>query len=116
MIYLALTHDWELRGDGSGDMEQIQFAPLRRLLQIYAKYGARTTILPDVMQQIRFRQLQLDHPSLKAPADAWDEHVCAAFRQGHDIQLHLHPQWLNANYEQGRWRPNGDWSILNYES
>src|ERR1700692_1652991 len=50
-IHLALTHDWELRGDGSGDIEQIQFAPLRRLLEIYAQAGARTTILPDVMQQ-----------------------------------------------------------------
>jgi hypothetical protein len=114
-IYLALTHDWELRGDGSGDIEQIQFAPLRRLLEMYAKYGARTTILPDLMQQIRFRQLQFDHPELKALADSWDEHVCTAFREGHDIQLHLHPQWLNANYEEGRWRPDGDWSILNYE-
>jgi hypothetical protein len=42
-IYLSLTHDWELRGDGSGDIEEIQFAPLRRLLKIYEKFGARTT-------------------------------------------------------------------------
>jgi hypothetical protein len=27
----------------------------------------------------------------------------------------LHPQWLNARYEEGRWHPNGDWSILKYE-
>jgi hypothetical protein len=38
-----------------------------------------------------------------------------AFRKGHDIQLHLHPQWLNAEYEKGHWHPRGDWSILNYE-
>jgi len=115
MIYLALTHDWELRGDGSGDIEQIQFAPLRRLLQIYEKFGARTTILPDLMQQIRFRRLEAEHPELKPLADSWDEHVRDAFRKGHDIQLHLHPQWLNADYEKGHWHPRGDWSILNYE-
>jgi len=114
-IYLALTHDWELRGDGSGDIEEIQFAPLRRLLDIYAKCRVRTTILPDLMQQIRFRQLEVEHPELKPLADSWDEHVREAFRQSHDIQLHLHPQWLNADYQDGRWRPNGDWSILNYE-
>jgi len=114
-IYLALTHDWELRGDGSGDIEAIQFAPLRRLLEIYAKCGVRTTILPDLMQQIRFRQLEVEHPELKPHADSWDEQVREAFRQSHDIQLHLHPQWLNADYQDGRWRPNGDWSILNYE-
>jgi hypothetical protein len=114
-IYLALTHDWELRGDGSGDIEQIQFAPLRRLLQIYAKSGARTTILPDVMQQLSFRRTESEHPELKSLADSWDEHVRDAFRKGHDVQLHLHPQWLNADYEDGHWHPRGDWSILNYE-
>jgi hypothetical protein len=114
-IYLALTHDWELRGDGSGDIERIQFAPLRRLLEIYAKAGARTTILPDVMQQMAFRRCESNHPNLKPLADSWDEHARSAFLQGHDIQLHLHPQWKNAKYADGRWRLNGDWSILNYD-
>ena len=114
-IHLALTHDWELRGDGSGDIEQIQFAPLRQLMKIYAKFGARATILPDVMQQLAFRRLERVHSDLKPLADSWDEHVRTAFRQGHDIQLHLHPQWLNARYENGRWQMDGDWSILKYD-
>lgn len=114
-IHLALTHDWELRGDGSGNIEQIQFAPLRKLLGIYAKAGARTTILPDVMQQLAFRRCEDKHPDLKPLADSWDEHARDAFRQGHDVQLHLHPQWRNAEYQSGRWQLNGDWSILNYD-
>src|ERR1700693_5503562 len=104
-IHLALTHDWELRGDGSGDIEEIQFAPLRRLLEIYAQVGLRTTILPDVMQQMAFRRCESSHPELRTAADSWVQNV----------QLHLHPQWLNARYEEGRWHPNGDWSILKYE-
>jgi hypothetical protein len=114
-IHLALTHDWELRGDGSGDIEEIQFAPLRQLLEIYAKAGARTTILPDVMQQMAFRRCESKHPNLKPLADSWDEHARKVFRQGHDIQLHLHPQWRNAEYANGRWQLEGDWSILNYD-
>ena len=115
-IHLALTHDWELRGDGSGDIEAIQFAPLRRLLGLYEQAGARTTFLPDVMQQLRFRELQDKHPELKARADIWDEHVRLAFQRGHDIQLHLHPQWRNGDYENGRWSLVGDWSILSYDA
>jgi hypothetical protein len=114
-IHLALTHDWELRGDGSGDIEQIQFAPLRKLLEIYRKHDVRTTFLPDLMQQIRFRQLESEHPELKSLTDKWDEYVREAFRQGHDIQLHLHPQWRDGRYENGRWHLKGDWSILNYD-
>ncbi|MDX6531939.1 MAG: hypothetical protein QOH41_4229 [Blastocatellia bacterium] len=115
MIYLALTHDWELRGDGSGDIEQIQFAPLRRLLEIYAKFGVRTTVLPDVMQQLRFRRLETENPELKPLADSWDEQVCEAARRGQDIQLHLHPHWRTAEYREGKWQLRGDWSILNYD-
>lgn len=114
-IYLALTHDWELRGDGSGDIEKIQFLPMRRLLEIYAKFGARTTFLPDVMQQVTFRKYENQHPDLRPPANSWDEHVREAYERGHDVQLHLHSQWSNASWEDGRWSLHGDWSMLNYE-
>jgi hypothetical protein len=115
MIYLALTHDWELRGDGSGDIEAIQFAPMRRLLAIYQKFGVRTTFMPDVMQQLAFRALQAEHPELKQSADGWDEHAREAYAAGHDIQLHLHSQWSDARYENGKWQLHGAWSLLKYD-
>jgi hypothetical protein len=114
-VYLALTHDWELRGDGSGDMEQIQFAPMRRLLDIYKKPGVRTTFFPDVMQQVRFSSLQETHNELQRHAESWDEHARAAYADGHDIQLHLHSQWSDARYENGRWHLHGAWSLLKYD-
>ncbi len=115
IIYLALTHDWELRGDGSGDIEEIQFAPMRRLLAIYKKFGARTTFLPDVMQQLKFRALQGEHHELKLAADRWDEHAIEAHSEGHDIQLHLHSQWSDARYDNGKWHLHGQWSLLKYD-
>ena len=114
-IYLALTHDWELRGDGSGEIEEIQFAPMRRLLGIYRKVNARTTFMPDVMQQLTFRRLEHQHPEIKPLADSWDDHVREASRKGHDIQLHLHTQWSDASYEHGQWSLRGAWSILHYD-
>jgi hypothetical protein len=114
-IYLVLTHDWELRGNGSGDIEEIQFAPLRKLLDIYGNANIKTTILPDLMQQLVFRKLAREHPALGVLAGRWDEHVQNAFKLGHDIQLHLHPQWLNAAYVAGRWELRSDWSLLNYD-
>jgi hypothetical protein len=115
IIHLALTHDWELRGDGSGDIEEIQFAPMRRLMAIYEKFGARTTFMPDVMQQITFRKFQGQHDELRRAADSWDEHARTAYAAGHDIQLHLHSQWSDARYEDGKWQLNGAWSLLKYD-
>jgi hypothetical protein len=115
VIYLALTDDWELRGDGSGEIERIQFAPMRELVRLYKKYDVRATFNAEMMQQLAFRKNQDRHPELKTLADSWDEHVRDAFRLGQDIQLHIHSQWSRARYEDGRWQLAGDWSILNYE-
>src|ERR1700739_5018592 len=114
-IHLALTHDWELRGDGSGDIESIQFAPLRRLIELYQRYDVHATFFPEMMQQMAFRRYEAHSRELKSLADSWDEHVRSAFHAGHDIQLHIHSRWHNAAYEGRRWRLSGDWSIVNYD-
>lgn len=113
-IHLALVDDWELSGNGSGDVRQLQFEPLRRLTGIYNRLDIRGSFNAEVMQQITFRQYQDQHKELKVLADEWDETVRETFRQGHDVQLHVHPQWQNAQYQDGRWKLTSDWSILNY--
>ena len=114
-IQIALTDDWELRGNGSGDIEQIQFRAMRELLDLYDSHGIKSTFNTEVMQQLTFRKLQDSHPQLSPLADAWDEHVRMAFTRGHDIQLHIHPQWSMFAFENDRWILSGDWSLLNYE-
>lgn len=114
-IYLALTDDWELRGNGSGDIEQIQFRAMRTLLDLYDSHGIKSTFNAEVMQQLTFRKLQDSHPHLEPLANAWDEHVRLAFTRGHDIQLHIHPQWSKISFANNRWTLSGDWSLLNYE-
>lgn len=113
-IHLAFVDDWELSGNGSGDIRQLQFEPLRRLVSIYNRLGIHGSFNAEVMQQLTFRQHQDQHQELKVLADEWDDVVRETFRQGHDIQLHIHPQWQNAQYEDGRWKLTADWSILNY--
>ena len=115
-IHLAFVDDWELSGDGSGDPHDLQFAPMRRLVEIYNAQGIRGSFNAEVLQQITFRQFQDEHPELKALADEWDDSIRETFRQGHDVQLHIHPQWSSAEYQDGKWKLSGDWSILNYSA
>jgi hypothetical protein len=115
-IHLAFVDDWELSGDGSGDPHELQFAPMRRLVEIYNAQGIRGSFNAEVLQQITFRQFQGEHPELKALADEWDDSIRETLRQGHDVQLHIHPQWSSAEYQDGKWKLNGDWSILKYSA
>ena len=113
-IYLVLTDDWELRGDGSGDMDAIQLEPMRRLASLYETHGARGSFFVEVMQQRTFRRYQAEYPELKTQADDWEAHVKDVYQRGHDIQLHIHPQWTRAEYREGSWKLEGKWSILDY--
>ena len=113
-IYLALVDDWELRGNGSGDVQDIQVRPMLELLAIYERNGIRGSFNAEVMQQLAFRRLQDAHPELKHAADTWDAAVLDAYRRGHDVQLHIHPQWNDAAYIDGTCQLTSDWSILNY--
>lgn len=115
IIHLAFVDDWELSGNGSGDIRELQFRPMRELVKIYNGHGIRGSFNAEMMQQLSFRKHEAAHPELKLLADEWDENVRETFRQGHDIQLHIHPQWSDAEYKNGKWRLTADWSILSYE-
>ena len=115
VIYLAFVDDWEVRGNGTGDPRVLQFEPMRKLVKIFNRHGIRGSFNAEVMQQLTYRDQQERFPELKVIADEWEQVVMQSFRQGHDIQLHLHPQWLGASYQgRGNWKLGGDWSILNY--
>ncbi len=113
-IQLVLVDDWELRGDGSGDMRAIQFSTLSRILSIYERHGLRASINAEVMQQLYHRAYSAEYPELGVLADEWDDVVRDAYRRGHDVQVHVHSQWTGARYSNGKWELPGDWSILRH--
>lgn len=112
-IHLVLSDDWELRGDGSGDMRRMQFATLGRLLSIYESHGLRGSINAEVLQQLAHLEAGADHPELARLATEWEEILKAAFSRGHDVQLHVHPQWSDARFDQG-WSLKGSWQLPDY--
>lgn len=113
-IELVLVDDWELRGNGAGDMRVMQFETLRRLLSIYEKHGLKASINAEVMQQLHHREWGEKFPELRALADEWDALLKDAYSRGHDVQLHVHSQWLGARFEEGRWVLTADWSLVRH--
>ncbi len=110
----VITDDWELRGDGSGDMQVIQFDTGRRFADVFAQQGLHVSFNVEVLQQLRHLQFAPEHPRLSELAAQWERTLLDLYRQGHDIQLHAHTQWTDVDYVDERWVLNGDWSILRY--
>jgi hypothetical protein len=113
-IQLVLTDDWELRGDGSGNMRRLQFDTIRRLCDLYEQHGLRGSFNAEVLQQLAHLRVGEEHSELAALAGEWEEIIKDVYGRGHDVQLHLHPQWVRARYVGGRWELSDRWSMLDY--
>jgi len=95
-------------------MRRIQFERMRELTSIYEAYGLRGSFNAEVMQQLHHLEFGARHPELAELAAEWEEVVLDTYRRGHDVQLHVHSQWSDADYRDGRWKLSGNWSILTY--
>ena len=74
-LHIVLTDDWELRGNGSGNMEKIQFDTINKLCDIYDNFGIKGTFNAEIMQQIyHLKYGEKHHKLLKLAAD-WEKYL-----------------------------------------
>lgn len=109
---LILTNDWEIFGDGSGNYFEIQHNPLLNLLEILKDFQAKITIMAEVSQQFGFLSISDNYDLAKKISIEWENILKTVIMSGSDVQLHIHPQWLDAKFENGKWALNMDkWAI-----
>ena len=110
---LALTLDYELFGDGSGDLFTDVINPTNEILETCSSYNAKITIFFEVVEYWRINEEwnKGNHMGyLDNPIVAMENQMRGALRAGHDIQLHVHPQWINAQYNRG-WIVDDNWCM-----
>ena len=102
MLNIMLHDDWEINGDGTGDPIKLMFDPARHILDICDRHGVKYTFFAEIGQQLHM----LDAPpgTWQKHADTWESVLKEAIQRGHDVQLHLHPQWINAKLQNGKWK------------
>ncbi len=111
-IVLIFTNDWELYGDGSGDFFEIQAEPMNQIINLFKKYNAKMTFFAEVAQQMSYLRYSKKDNSFNIISAKWEEMTQKAISEGHDVQLHLHPQWIDSKFDNSKWTLNMDkWSI-----
>ncbi len=114
LTHLILSLDYEVLGNGAGDVRRDVVYPTGRLLDICDRHGAKMTIMFEVGEYWAFERYdeQLQHDLGYSPFRAMKEQVIDATRRGHDVQLHLHPQWIDAEYDKSSWQlRNSYWRL-----
>jgi hypothetical protein len=97
-INLLYSIDYEVYWTENHDESAVLVLPTKALLDLAEDLGIRFTFFADVLCLFRYREEGLDNFVAEA-----EEQLRAAVRRGHDVQTHLHPHWLRARREDGRW-------------
>lgn len=106
-VHIILTNDYEICGNGGGDVDKCIIEPTKKMLAIASKHGVPVTLMLDIAEYNAFtNEYQKgnlsDNIALKIRSQ-----LIEAIRSIHDVQLHLHPQWLNYKYD----KDNNEWEL-----
>lgn len=105
MKTFILTIDYELfLGSRTGSVEKCMVEPAYKLAEILDTNNSKMTVFWDILHYYRLTELQNDYPEIKNDKKLIDEQISFLISKGHDVQLHLHPHWLDAAYKEGKWK------------
>lgn len=109
MNYIAITIDYEtwhpIPDGGTIDWEKDIFTPTSNFLQICEQEQVKLTLMAEMGEYFWL------HRNIPEIANKMEQQWVDAVRAGHDVQLHLHPNWLpelGAQHQDNQWL--WDWS------
>lgn len=101
MLECIFTIDYEIYGNGEGFLRGLVFEPAKRLKAIFDRVGAKFVVFVEVAELEKMDVFRTD----PAIGDV-KRQIRGFYEDGFEIALHLHPQWCDARYEDGKWNLN----------
>lgn len=104
-----ITLDYELgMGSYTGTPEKCLIEPMTHLIEMADKYGVKMNVFVDAAYLLQLKKLKDQYPQLQKDYDTVTNHIKLLDKQGHAIQLHLHPQWCYSEYNGTQWNLDMD--------
>ncbi len=101
MLHIIITVDYEIFGNGKGDVKSHIVKPMNKIIDAANKYNVPITIMFEACEYITFKKY--DHKLRRdlgySPMEIIKDQIREAYSLGHDVQLHIHPQFVNMKYE-----------------
>ena len=92
---ILITLDYELfLNDIVGTIDNCLIKPMECFNNVCANHGVKAVIFVDMAYVFRLKQLSENNLFAKSEYEKVVSNIIALQRFGHDIELHLHPQWF----------------------
>lgn len=110
-IKIIISGDYEVFGNGTGDVMNCMIKPTNDILNICDRHGVKYTIFAEMCEYWAFKKYSKDLKNDLGymPHIEIENQLHDAIKRGHDVQLHLHPQWIGAEYKNKKWILNYKW-------
>jgi hypothetical protein len=80
-------------------------------MQTAEKLGVGVTLFTDILGAERYEEWDLEAFYLP-----YKQQLNRALKNGHDVQLHIHPHWLTSNYKDEKFVPSNDFCLADFKS
>jgi len=98
MIDCIFTIDYEIYGNGEGGLRELVYEPTQCLMATFKEFDVKFVAFVEAAELDRIEEKKSDSAIVDVREQVRELHV-----QGFEIGLHLHPQWYNGRYENGKW-------------
>lgn len=102
---LLITLDYELFfGREVGSVHNCMIHPVDELAKLVDRFGAKLTLFVDAGYLDKLKRAASDNDDLQQDYAVISEQLQRLTKDGHDVQLHIHPHWEDTEYVDGGWR------------
>ena len=108
-LKILLSFDHELSLGGARCYETNLFSPTYKIISLANKLNVPITLFTDVLCAKRFKEW--DEEGFFKP---YVDQIINAIQHKHDVQLHLHPHWLDSDFKEGKYIPSKNFKLSDF--
>lgn len=108
-LRLVLSFDHELSLGGADSFQYNLFEPTDALIRLAAELEVPIVLFTDVLCAARYRDWDRD-----GFFEPYRKQLHEALHQGHDVQLHIHPHWVDSTWTGGAYRPSTSFALSDF--
>jgi hypothetical protein len=109
-VYVLLEDDTEILGNGIGHVMYRQYLPVKQYVNILNQYDIKSTFYVDIAHYLFLKQHSKEE-DFAIQADLIEKMIEHLLINKMEVQLHMHSQWLNAEYKDGNIYVTDKWNI-----
>ena len=104
MSNILLTFDYELFfGSNSGTQKKCIIEPSNKIINLLKKYQIKATFFVDSGYLLKLQAYKDIYPQIESDYQTVISQIEILHKEGHEIQLHIHPHWEDSHYNGKKW-------------